>query len=78
MNREDWIKELCPEIADWQVELIAEQMRKEVAAERESIAKMFDEPMRLVPFVQNHLGGCVICGFTPSTAAAAIRARSNT
>lgn len=45
------------------------------AAEREAVAKMFDEPMRLVPFVQNHLGGCVVCGFTPAMAAAAIRAR---
>ena len=48
------------------------------AAERECIAKMFDEPIHLVPFVQNHLGGCMVCGFTPKMAAAAIRARSNT
>ena len=44
--------------------------------EREEIAKMFDEPMRLVPFVQNHHGGCMICGFTPKHAAKAIRART--
>ena len=24
----DWIKELCPEIADWQTELIAEECEK--------------------------------------------------
>jgi hypothetical protein len=39
---------------------------------------MFDAPMRLIPFVQNTQGGCVICGFTPSLAAAAIRARGET
>ena len=47
------------------------------AAEREAIAKMFDDPMRLVPFVQNHLGGCMVCGFTPKMAADAIRARGS-
>lgn len=46
-----------------------------VKAEREEIAKMFDEPMRLVPFVQNHEGGCMICGFTPKRAAEVIRKR---
>ena len=54
-----------------------EAFAKLVAAhEREGIAEMFDEPMRLVPFVQNTQGGCLVCGFTPSLAAAAIRARS--
>jgi hypothetical protein len=48
------------------------------ADEREGIAEMFDAPMRLIPFVQNTQGGCVICGFTPSFAAAAIRARGET
>ena len=28
----DWIMELCPEIAEWQAELIAEQAQTEVAA----------------------------------------------
>lgn len=36
----DWIKELCPEIANWQVELIAEQFQIEVAAEREACARV--------------------------------------
>ena len=48
------------------------------ADEREGIAEMFDAPMRLIPFVQNTQGGCVICGFTPSLAAAAIRERGET
>ena len=48
------------------------------ADEREAVAKMFDEPMILVPFVQNHLGGCMVCGFTPKMAANAIRARGET
>ena len=56
-----------------------EAFAKLVAAhEREAIAEMFDEPVRLVPFVQNTQGGCLICGFTPSIAAEVIRARSNT
>ena len=73
----DWIIELCPEIADWQAELIDEAVAARIADEREGIAEMFDAPMRLIPFVQNTQGGCVICGFTPSLAAAAIRARGD-
>ncbi len=38
----EWIQELCPEIADWQVELIAEHIEQRVASEREACAKMFD------------------------------------
>lgn len=34
----DWIMELCPEIAEWQADLIAEQAQREVAAEREACA----------------------------------------
>ena len=30
----EWVKELCPEIADWQAELIAEAAQKRVEAER--------------------------------------------
>ena len=40
----DWIKELCPEIADWQAELIAEAVAEAasnaVEAEREACAKI--------------------------------------
>ena len=32
----EWIKELCPEIADWQADLIAEAAQKQVEAEREA------------------------------------------
>jgi len=39
----NWIIKLCPEIADWQVELIAEQAQKAVDAEREACAKVCDE-----------------------------------
>ena len=46
-----------------------------VKIEREAIAKIFDEPMHLVPFAQNHFGGCIVCGFTPKIAADYIRAR---
>jgi len=34
----DWIKKLCPEIADWQIGLIVEQVDFAVAAEREACA----------------------------------------
>lgn len=45
------------------------------AAEREAIAKLFDNPPTLVKFAQNDLGGCMVCGFTPKMAIAAIRER---
>lgn len=35
----DWIMELCPEIAEWQAELIEEQIQAKVAAEREECAR---------------------------------------
>jgi hypothetical protein len=40
-----WIKDLCPEIADWQAALIAEEAQKAVAAEREACALICDEEM---------------------------------
>ena len=36
----NWIIKLCPEIADWQVEMIVEQAQKAVDAEREACAKV--------------------------------------
>ena len=39
----DWIMELCPEIAEWQADLIAEQVQKEIAAEREACAKYLQD-----------------------------------
>ena len=36
----EWLEQLCPEIDDWQVDLICEQVAKEVAAEREACARM--------------------------------------
>jgi len=38
----DWIMELCPEIAEWQAELIEEQIQAKVAAEREECAKVVE------------------------------------
>ena len=35
----EWLKELCPEIAEWQVEAIYEATQKQVAAEREKLAQ---------------------------------------
>jgi hypothetical protein len=53
-------------------------VRDAVQAEREACAKIFDEVMPLVTCAQNYQGGCLVCGFTPKLAAAAIRARSLT
>ena len=39
----NWIIKLCPEIADWQVEMIVEQAQKAVDAEREACAKVCDD-----------------------------------
>ena len=36
----DWIKELCPEIAEWQAELIAEAAQNAVRAEREACVQV--------------------------------------
>ena len=41
-NMKDWVKQLCPEIADWQVNLIVEQVDLAVAAEREACAQVCD------------------------------------
>ena len=35
----DWIMAVCPEIAEWQAEVIAVQVRISVEAEREACAK---------------------------------------
>jgi hypothetical protein len=36
----DWIMELCPEIADWQAEMIAEAAHNQVLDEREACAAL--------------------------------------
>jgi hypothetical protein len=46
------------------------------ADEHEQIAQMIEDAPPLVEFAQNDQGGCMMCGFTPKRAAAAIRARS--
>jgi len=48
------------------------------ADESEQIAQMIEGAPPLMPFAQNDQGGCLMCGFTPKLAAAAIRARGNT
>jgi hypothetical protein len=48
------------------------------AAEREAIAQMIEDAPELVEYAKNDKGGCLMCGFTPKMAAAAIRARGNT
>jgi hypothetical protein len=53
-------------------------MPKGAAVERETIAQMFDAVPELVPFARRGDGGCIICGFSTSHAATAIRARGNT
>ena len=56
-------------------ETAIDMLKPAIEAEREACAKMFDEAMPLVPFVQNDQGGCLVCGFTPKLAAETIRAR---
>lgn len=46
------------------------------ADESEQIAQMIEAAPPLMPFAQNDQGGCMMCGFTPKRAAAAIRARN--
>ena len=58
----------------WFLERFAALVR---ADEREQCARMIEGAPPLVPFAQNDQGGCLVCGFTPKLAAAAIRARSN-
>ena len=48
------------------------------AKEREAIAQMFENAPPLVEFARNNQGGCIMCGFTPEWAVAAIRARGET
>lgn len=42
MSTFEWLQELCPEIAEWQIEIIAEHIEHVRSSERETIAKMFD------------------------------------
>ena len=62
----DWIKELCPEISDWQVELIDEEVQRAVAAEREACAKLCESAIQQC--IDEYNDACQDC-------AIAIRAR---
>jgi hypothetical protein len=61
-DMQDWVKQLCPEIADWQTDLIVEQVDLAVAAEREACALI----------AESYEPRCDTC---PSGVANAIRAR---
>jgi len=63
----DWLMELCPELADWQAEIIAEHVAKAVSAEREACAKVCDRFVGLTHQHEEQIG--------PGSCAAAIRAR---
>lgn len=58
--------------------LVATIEFRAASAEREAIAQMIEAAPTLLADVRSNEGGCLICGFTPRLAAAAIRARSNT
>ena len=49
-----------------------------VKSERDLIAQMIEDSPPLVELARNEHGGCLMCGFTPKLAAAAIRARNGT
>jgi hypothetical protein len=70
MARESGI--IQPEIVFTHLERFAALV---AAAEREAIAQMIEDAPPLVGFSQNDKGGCMVCGFTPKLASAAIRAR---
>ena len=40
MTKEEWLKELCPELGDWQIELIIDGIKEVIEAEREACARM--------------------------------------
>ena len=60
----EWLQELCPEIAEWQIEIIAEHIERVRASEREACAKVADEYW--------------VFGMSSSYIADAIRARGRT
>ncbi len=73
----EWIQELCPEIADWQVELIAEHIEQRVASEREACAKVCEKQIKSYmskQYTTDPLGGFRE-RFAAEQCAAAIRAR---
>ena len=46
-------------------------------AEREAIVQMIENMPPLLECATNDQGGCLVCGFTPKLAIAAVRARGN-
>lgn len=40
MTSEEWLKELCPELGDWQIELIIDGIKEAIEAEREACARV--------------------------------------
>ena len=72
----DWIIELCPEIADWQAELIDEAVTARIADEREACANLLDSTdlsaMSADPKLQNWTAALLF------QYATAIRARGET
>jgi hypothetical protein len=65
-----WLRELCPEIDAWQVDMIAQHMEEAINAEREACAKVAEQTV-----CDTHIPtGVRIYG---SRAAAAIRARQS-
>jgi hypothetical protein len=65
----DWIIELCPEIADWQAELIDEAVAARIADEREACAKVCEQ---MPTHVDRHNA---VTQASAKDCAAAIRAR---
>ena len=63
---------------DWTWDELGAFAKLVAAHEREAIAKLIEDVPALVPFVQNDMGGCLVCGFTPKLAAKYIRARGTT
>lgn len=77
LEKAGMLKEESPGVLGWHPTMQkAERFAALVAAaEREAIAQMIEDAPPLVEFSQNDKGGCMVCGFTPKLASAAIRAR---
>lgn len=70
------ISQMLGEPTREELDVFLRAWQRAIKAEREQIAQMIEAAPPLVQLAQNEHGGCLMCGFTPKLAAAAIRARS--
>jgi len=78
MTKDELSKSLAADFSSAVEATYQDLIKAAVAVEREAIAQMFDAVPELVPFARRGDGGCIMCGFSTSHAATAIRARGTT